>query len=77
MEMGRTLEEREAINRGVAMALNKALTNRGVKVLRYEIKALTPPKDLLQAMQRQITAKRERRALIALSEGRTQERSTS
>ncbi len=73
MEMDKTFEERELINRGVVMALNEASTNWGVKVLRYEIKDLTPPKDILHAMQRQITAEREKRALIASSEGRMQE----
>lgn len=73
MEMDRTFEEREEINRGVVMALNEASVNWGVKVLRYEIKDLTPPKDILTAMQRQITAEREKRALIASSEGRMQE----
>jgi regulator of protease activity HflC (stomatin/prohibitin superfamily) len=73
MEMDRTFEEREEINRGVVMALNEASINWGVKVLRYEIKDLTPPKDILTAMQRQITAEREKRALIASSEGRMQE----
>jgi regulator of protease activity HflC (stomatin/prohibitin superfamily) len=73
MEMDRTFEEREEINRGVVMALNEASTNWGVKVLRYEMKDLTPPKDILLAMQRQITAEREKRALIASSEGRMQE----
>src|SRR4030066_177001 len=61
------------ITRGVVLALNEASTNWGVKVLRYEIKALTPPKEILHAMQRQITAEREKRALIASSEGRIQE----
>ena len=46
---------------------------RSVKVLRYEIKDLTPPKEILHAMQSQITAEREKRALIAASEGRRQE----
>ncbi|MFN3545385.1 MAG: SPFH domain-containing protein [Thiobacillus sp.] len=73
MELDRTFEEREEINRGVVMALNEASTNWGVKVLRYEIKDLTPPKEILHAMQRQITAEREKRALIASSEGRMQE----
>ena len=73
MEMDRTFEERSEINRGVVMALNEASTNWGVKVLRYEIKDLTPPKEILHAMQRQITAEREKRALIASSEGRMQE----
>ena len=73
MEMDKTFEERDLINRGVVMALNEASVNWGVKVLRYEIKDLTPPKDILHAMQRQITAEREKRALIASSEGRMQE----
>ena len=73
MEMDRTFEERDDINRGVVLALNEASTNWGVKVLRYEIKDLTPPKEILHAMQRQITAEREKRALIASSEGRMQE----
>ncbi|MBW8306034.1 MAG: paraslipin [Thiobacillus sp.] len=73
MEMDRTFEERDDINRGVVLALNEASTNWGVKVLRYEIKDLPPPKEILHAMQRQITAEREKRALIASSEGRMQE----
>jgi regulator of protease activity HflC (stomatin/prohibitin superfamily) len=73
MEMDRTFEERDDINRGVVLALNEASLNWGVKVLRYEIKDLTPPKEILHAMQRQITAEREKRALIASSEGRMQE----
>ena len=54
-------------------ALDEAASNWGVKVLRYEIKDLTPPKEILHAMQAQITAEREKRALIAASEGRKQE----
>jgi regulator of protease activity HflC (stomatin/prohibitin superfamily) len=73
MEMDRTFEEREEINRGVVLALNEASTNWGVKVLRYEIKDLTPPKEILHAMQAQITAEREKRAVIATSEGKQQE----
>jgi regulator of protease activity HflC (stomatin/prohibitin superfamily) len=55
------------------VALDEAALNWGVKVLRYEIKDLTPPKEILHAMQAQITAEREKRALIAASEGRKQE----
>src|SRR6266545_885010 len=55
------------------MALDLAAANWGVKVLRYEIKDLTPPKEILHAMQAQITAEREKRAVIATSEGRQQE----
>jgi regulator of protease activity HflC (stomatin/prohibitin superfamily) len=73
MELDKTFEERDHINRGVVEALNEASLNWGVKVLRYEIKDLTPPKEILHSMQAQITAEREKRALIASSEGRMQE----
>ena len=73
MELDKTFEERASINHTVVAALDEAAANWGVKVLRYEIKDLTPPKDILHAMQQQITAEREKRALIAASEGRKQE----
>ena len=73
MELDRTFEERDAINNNVVAAIDEAALNWGVKVLRYEIKDLTPPTVILQAMQQQITAEREKRALIAASEGRKQE----
>ena len=73
MELDRTFEERNAINAAVVQALDEAALNWGVKVLRYEIKDLTPPVEILRAMQAQITAEREKRALIAASEGRRQE----
>ena len=73
MELDRTFEERDGINHTVVAALDEAASNWGVKVLRYEIKDLTPPKEILHAMQAQITAEREKRALIAASEGRKQE----
>ncbi|GIX25367.1 MULTISPECIES: stomatin-like protein [Caldimonas] len=73
MELDKTFEEREAINVAVVNALDEAALNWGVKVLRYEIKDLTPPNEILRAMQAQITAEREKRALIAASEGRKQE----
>ena len=73
MELDKTFEEREHINTAVVAALDEAATSWGVKVLRYEIKDLTPPKEILHAMQAQITAEREKRALIAASEGRKQE----
>ena len=73
MELDKTFEERDMINAGVVNALDEAATNWGVKVLRYEIKDLTPPAAILHAMQAQITAEREKRALIAASEGRRQE----
>jgi regulator of protease activity HflC (stomatin/prohibitin superfamily) len=73
MELDKTFEERDAINASVVSALDDAAGNWGVKVLRYEIKDLTPPAAILHAMQAQITAEREKRALIAASEGRKQE----
>ncbi|WP_298235877.1 stomatin-like protein [uncultured Azohydromonas sp.] len=73
MELDRTFEERDAINAQVVAALDEAALNWGVKVLRYEIKDLTPPAEILRSMQAQITAEREKRALIAASEGRRQE----
>ncbi|NLY64314.1 MAG: SPFH/Band 7/PHB domain protein [Alcaligenaceae bacterium] len=73
MELDRTFEERDAINSNIVSSLDEAATNWGVKVLRYEIKDLTPPSEILRAMQAQITAEREKRALIAASEGRRQE----
>jgi len=73
MELDKTFEERDAINATVVSALDEAAANWGVKVLRYEIKDLTPPAEILRAMQAQITAEREKRALIAASEGRKQE----
>jgi len=73
MELDRTFEERDTINHAVVQALDEAAPNWGVKVLRYEIKDLTPPPAILHAMQAQITAEREKRALIAASEGRRQE----
>ena len=73
MELDRTFEERDQINTAVVAALDDAAPNWGVKVLRYEIKDLTPPAEILHSMQRQITAEREKRALIAASEGRRQE----
>jgi regulator of protease activity HflC (stomatin/prohibitin superfamily) len=73
MELDKTFEERELINAAVVSALDEAALNWGVKVLRYEIKDLTPPAEILHAMQAQITAERGKRALIAASEGRRQE----
>ncbi len=73
MELDRTFEERDHINGLVVAALDQAAGNWGVKVLRYEIKDLTPPKEILHAMQAQITAEREKRAVIATSEGKQQE----
>ena len=73
MELDKTFEERDMINATVVNSLDQAASNWGVKVLRYEIKDLTPPAEILRSMQAQITAEREKRALIAASEGRRQE----
>jgi regulator of protease activity HflC (stomatin/prohibitin superfamily) len=73
MELDRTFESRDEINRQIVAVLDEAGRTWGVKVLRYEIKNLTPPDTILRAMQAQITAEREKRALIAKSEGQKQE----
>jgi regulator of protease activity HflC (stomatin/prohibitin superfamily) len=73
MELDKTFEERDHINTHIVNAIDESAANWGVKVLRYEIKDLTPPAEILHAMQAQITAEREKRALIAASEGRRQE----
>ena len=73
LELDKTFEERDMINAQVVSAIDEAALNWGVKVLRYEIKDLTPPAEILRSMQAQITAEREKRALIAASEGRRQE----
>jgi regulator of protease activity HflC (stomatin/prohibitin superfamily) len=73
MELDKTFEERDQINVAVVAALDLAAASWGVKVLRYEIKDLTPPAEILRAMQAQITAEREKRAVIATSEGSRQQ----
>jgi regulator of protease activity HflC (stomatin/prohibitin superfamily) len=73
MELDKTFESRDVINRQIVAALDEAGRNWGIKVLRYEIKSLTPPEAILRSMQQQITAEREKRALIAKSEGERQQ----
>ena len=73
LELDKTFEERDMINAKVVEAIDEAALNSGVKVLRYEIKDLTPPAEILRSMQAQITAEREKRAVIATSEGKRQE----
>jgi regulator of protease activity HflC (stomatin/prohibitin superfamily) len=73
MELDKTFESREDINKQIVSALDEAGRNWGIKVLRYELKSLTPPESILRAMQQQITAEREKRAVIAKSEGQRQE----
>ena len=69
IELDRTFEERTNINIQLVNELDKASEPWGVKVLRYEIKNITPPKDVLNAMEKQMRAEREKRALILTSEG--------
>jgi len=74
MELDKTFEERDEINKHVVAAVDQASLNWGVKVLRYELKNIQPPQHILNAMQEQITAEREKRAKIARSEGDRQEK---
>src|SRR3546814_14471812 len=71
--MDETFEKRDLINLAVVKALDEAATNWGVKVLRYELSDLTPPDEILRAMQLQITAERTKRAVVTESEGKKQE----
>ncbi|MGZ5065242.1 MAG: SPFH domain-containing protein [Usitatibacter sp.] len=73
MELDKTFESRDEINHSVVMVLDEAGRTWGIKVLRYEIKSLTPPEAILRSMQAQITAEREKRAVIATSEGKRQQ----
>ncbi|PWT76908.1 MAG: paraslipin [Proteobacteria bacterium] len=72
MELDKTFESRDEINKQIVSVLDEAGRSWGVKVLRYEIKNLTPPDSILRSMQAQITAEREKRAVIATSEGEKQ-----
>ena len=69
IDLDRTFEERTNINMAVVSELDKASESWGVKVLRYEIKNITPPSDILAAMEKQMRAEREKRAVILTSEG--------
>ena len=72
-ELDKTFESRDEMNKQVVAVLDEAGRSWGVKVLRYEIKNITPPETILRSMQQQITAEREKRALIAKSEGEKQQ----
>jgi len=74
IELDRTFEERETLNQQVVAAIDEAAQNWGVKVLRYEIKDITPPQSVMDAMEKQMRAEREKRAAIATSEGDRQAR---
>ncbi|MEO7387435.1 MAG: stomatin-like protein [Gammaproteobacteria bacterium] len=69
IDLDRTFEERGAINSNVVIELDKASEPWGVKVLRYEIKNINPPRDVLSAMEKQMRAEREKRAVVLTSEG--------
>jgi len=69
IDLDRTFEERGAINSNVVVELDKASEPWGVKVLRYEIKNINPPRDVLSAMEKQMRAEREKRAVVLTSEG--------
>ena len=72
ISLDNTFEARESLNQQVVEALDEASQNWGVKVLRYEIKDIQPPKSVLEAMEKQMRAEREKRAEIAKSEGERQ-----
>jgi len=69
IDLDKTFEERTNINTQVVTELDKASEPWGVKVLRYEVKSITPPQDVLAAMEKQMRAEREKRAVILTSEG--------
>ncbi|MEE3003066.1 MAG: stomatin-like protein [Pseudomonadota bacterium] len=69
MDLDKTFEERELINKGIVSAVDGASEPWGVKVTRYEVKNIVPPKSIKDAMEKQMRAEREKRALIAESEG--------
>lgn len=72
IELDKTFEERMTINRAVVQSIDEAAISWGVKVLRYEIKNITPPQTVLNAMEKQMQAEREKRAVILQSEGEKQ-----
>jgi len=69
LELDKTFEEREAINSTIVEAVDKASDPWGVKVTRYEVKNIVPPQSIKDAMEKQMRAEREKRAIIAESEG--------
>jgi regulator of protease activity HflC (stomatin/prohibitin superfamily) len=73
LHLDQALSSRQMLNTAVAAAVEEASVNWGIKVLRYEIKDITPPQAILHAMELQITAEREKRAIIARSEGERQQ----
>lgn len=72
IDLDKTFEERTAINAAIVSAINDASRTWGVKILRYEIKNIRPPENVLNAMEKQMQAEREKRAVILESEGQKQ-----
>ena len=72
LELDKTFEERETINLSIVEAVDKASEPWGVKITRYEVKNITPPQSIREAMEKQMRAEREKRAIIAESEGTMQ-----
>jgi len=72
MTLDRTFEERDTLNTRIVTAINEAASTWGIQCMRYEIKDITPPKSILAAMEQQVTAEREKRAVILDSEGKRQ-----
>lgn len=72
IDLDKTFEERKTINSSIVSAVDEAARTWGVKILRYEIKQITPPKGVLEAMEKQMRAEREKRAIILQSEGEKQ-----
>jgi len=70
MSLDKTFEEREVLNMAIVAAINEAGEAWGTTCLRYEIKDITPPKSVLEAMERQMKAERDKRATVLESEGR-------
>jgi len=69
LDLDKTFEERESLNAKIVGVVDEAADHWGVKIMRYEIQNITPPERVLQSMEKQMTAEREKRALIAKSEG--------
>ena len=72
IDLDKTFEERSNVNRAIVSSIDEASIGWGVKILRYEIKNITPPKSVLNAMEKQMQAEREKRAVILTSEGEKQ-----
>ena len=72
MSLDKTFEERDLLNTNIVIAINEAASSWGIQCMRYEIKDITPPQNVLQAMELQVAAERQKRAQILESEGQRQ-----